>query len=84
MTGKDPCGLRLDNGPLVGYMMRLIAAYLYKLFWVVGGRWQTLQECGLYSRISKIRKNLSYLGALGLGGSRNSDLSISQNTIINT
>ena len=30
---------------------------------------------------AKIQSNLSYPGALGLGGARNSDLSVSQNTI---
>ena len=29
-----------------------------------------------------IQSNLSYPGALGLGGARNSDLSVSQNTIL--
>ena len=28
-----------------------------------------------------VQSNLSYPGALGLGGARNSDLSVSQNTI---
>ena len=31
--------------------------------------------------IIAIQSNLSYPGALGLGGARNSDLSVSQNTI---
>ena len=30
---------------------------------------------------SSIQSNLSYLGAFGLGGARNSDLSVSQNII---
>ena len=32
-------------------------------------------------KIVNVQSNLSYPGALGLGGARNSDLSVSQNTI---
>ena len=39
----------------------------------------TTGECEI--RKMSVQSNLSYLGALGLGGIRNSDLSVSQNTI---